>query len=272
MRNVFMDVNAACDIVSNDKNVVGSGYSKIFCSSNENLKELFKVISVEDKEVLSVLSSGDQYFYSYYNGAKNVDTFDRNYLTKHYYYIRKWNIKYLGKFYPDFQFLNNTTYIKELLKLVECSDMEEREAYLFWKTYADRIQPLDNRKLFYSGFYNRGGITDMDKLEDIVDKKLVFFHGNIKNYPSSNNKRYDVIILSNILEYCDSTSIESMRDRLYRLLNYGGIIVCSRIVTDKDEFDYQRSVFSRVFDYRKLLDSNLSISEFPLGYVYTKKC
>lgn len=269
MRNIFIDVNAACDIVRNDSSM--GGYYKVFCSSNENLIDLFKVISVKDKEVLAVLSSSDQYFYSYYNGALSVDTFDKNYLTKYYYYIRKWSIKYLGKFYPDVQFLNNTTYIRELLKLVECSDMSEKEAFLFWKTYVDRIKPLDNRKLFYSGFYNKDGISDMDKLSEIIEKKLVFSHGNIQDYVVA-NKKYDVIILSNILEYCDTTSIEPMRNKLYRLLKDNGIVVCSRIVTDKEEFDYQRDVFSRLFDYSKLVDKNVRYSEFPLGYVYTKKC
>ena len=51
---------------------------------------LFNRISLKDKRVLSVLASSDFLFSALDDGATIVDTFDINFLTYRYFYLRKW--------------------------------------------------------------------------------------------------------------------------------------------------------------------------------------
>ena len=69
-------------------------YATIYFHSNERSKEIFSEINVKNKDVLTVLGSGDQAFYLYDNGAKSVDMFDKNKLAIYYYYLRTWVIVY----------------------------------------------------------------------------------------------------------------------------------------------------------------------------------
>lgn len=62
-------------------------FGKIYRNTNENLSKIFSNYNFENKNVLSVLASGDQVFSSYYLGANNVDTFDSNILTYYYFFF-----------------------------------------------------------------------------------------------------------------------------------------------------------------------------------------
>ena len=243
-----------------------NNYGKIFYSSSENLDEIFNVIDVKDKNVLTIMGSSDQYFYAYYYGARNVDSFDINKFSKYYYYLRLWGINYLDEFYPD---LSNHKYIYSLLKLVKCNSEDEEEAYSFWNNYIRYIFPFDNENFFYVGSNILRDI-DINKLKNVINgKSNNFYHTNIKD--KFTDSKYDVIMLSNMLEFC-SDYLYLTRDNLYNLLSDNGIVVCSNILTDGF---MENRVFSSVFYKNSLGDyknKNLFGIEFPLGYVYKKKC
>ena len=76
-------------------------YNKIYFNTNEDLASLFNNIDIENKDVLTVLGSGDQSFYCYENDANSVDIFDVNRLSIYYYYLRIWVIENLNTFYPN---------------------------------------------------------------------------------------------------------------------------------------------------------------------------
>ena len=53
------DVERAGDVVKGENTY---NYKKIYPATNENLEELFSKVKIKDKDVFSVLSSGDQVF------------------------------------------------------------------------------------------------------------------------------------------------------------------------------------------------------------------
>ena len=256
------DVDIASKLINGEK---VENYGRIFYSSSENLDGILDKVDVFGKDVLTVLGSSDQYFYAYYYGANSVESFDINKMTMYYYYLRLWGIRYLNMFYPD---IHNHLYIYNLLKLVECSCLDEEEAYNFWNNYIINIYPFDTQRLFYVNGNIKNNI-DINKLNcNICDKKNIFYHSDISI--KFTDKKYDVIMLSNMLEFC--SDLEVIRNNINGLLKDNGIVVCSNILTNGLEEYY---VFSELFKRESLgtyKNSDYFGMEFPLGYVYRKKC
>ena len=137
MTDVENDVNETFNLDEYSRNTFGK-YSSVYPYTNENLDLLFSHLDVSGKNVLSVAASGDQSFYAYHNGASNVDIFDINCLTKYYYYLRIWVIKYFNYFYlEDFEISKreeySNKYFEILLSIVEPSTKDEMDAYNYWK-------------------------------------------------------------------------------------------------------------------------------------------
>ena len=110
-----MSGNVSKDLIGTfyvNKGYRSRNYDKVYYSTNEQIESLFSSFDFKDKNVLSVLSSGDQALYFLYNGAKRVDVFDQNKLTKYYYFLRLWCIKYLDELYPPSL---NKEYIRKIL-------------------------------------------------------------------------------------------------------------------------------------------------------------
>jgi len=258
------DFKQAAIIASGSKEV--EGYDKVYHASNENLAELFNNLSVEGKDVLTVCGSGDQAFYSHFGGAKDVDIFDINKLTYYYFLLRKWSIEYLGEFYPPRDISKNTSWIKNLLSLVECKSYEEQSALLFWHLFTKRASEDSNSNLFYHiSNYQRNAIDDVEKLrKSIADKEFKFIREDITGEVDK-SKKYDIVIASNILEYCQGNILKLIRtrDNLYSLLVPGGMVVCSNLIREpeSDSLSLEKTVFR----------SQFAAQDVSCGYVYTKK-
>ncbi len=269
------DVENTCRVVNYQNNL--DEYARIYMHSNENLGELFKCFDVKDKDVLTVLGSSDQYFYSLLNGAKRVDSFDINKLTKYYYYLRKWVIEYLDEYYPKSELLlNNQMLIKELLRIVKCKSIDEEDAYIYWSCYSNRVD--DNNNLFYSSsYYRENELGSVSLLKSLInDRELSFVHMDLSCDVNIEDK-YDVIITSNILEYFADNPIKltRCRDNLRKLLKDDGIVVNSYVMDadDSDFKDMEKACFSRYFervDFPKFKRKFYDCS-FPLGCGYIKK-
>ena len=59
---------------------------KIYDFTNENVSAYKDLFDFSNARVLTVLGSGDQYFTSLLNGAKNIEVFDYNIVTWYYFY------------------------------------------------------------------------------------------------------------------------------------------------------------------------------------------
>ena len=198
--------------------------------SNENLDELFKHIDVKDKKVLSVMASADQPLLCHLNGASRVDTFDRNYCTLYYFYLRKWIIENTSKRILE-RF--DEKFIKRVLQLAEPKNEIEKSALIFWRMlYNSNFRENNyelNSKIFDIPLRKNDYLLPYAKRikEEIGDINFNFYNIDIfKNIDI--NEEYDVIILSNILECAESVEqLKNARRNIIKLLKNDGVAVCS---------------------------------------------
>lgn len=268
MTNVFSDVLAT-------ENVLNKSYDdyhdRVYFRSNEDLDAVFSHFDVKEKNVLSVLGSGDQAFHLIKRGAKSIDLFDKNKLTIYYFYLRLWTIRYTGKYYPDVYF--NHEYIKKLLSCVKPESEEEKNACEYWKMFTDLYHQRNPRDMFLVEGPIMNELDDVSLVnQGLKDKKICFYNWDISKLVDV-DKQYDLIYLSNVHEWiCGSISITVSRNNLYKLLKDNGIIICSNLTQDGARFA-EMQIFSKFFNYYEL-PSSLVRGDYEVeapGYFYTKK-
>lgn len=239
------------------------GFDKVYYSSNEDLGALFSSVDMKDKDVLTVQASSDQLFYISGKEPASIETFDINRLTKYYYYLRKWYILYKDKYYFD---IYDTLDIHNLLEEVIPVDEEEYDAYKYWDTFVRTIPRFFIKDLFFVSVNpHKNKISDLEKLKDfLVDYKLRFTGMDISR--EKINKKYDTIVISNILEYYDENRdrIDNIRDNLYGMLNDGGEVIATNFMNDFISFTIFNS-FHELFSIREIFNNRDGI-----GCVYKK--
>lgn len=261
-----------------DNNVKSTRYTgKIYRNTNEILSSILRPEQIKDKDVLSVMASSDQVFSAYYLGAKSVDTFDANLLAYYYFFLKKWNL-----------LSNGTHYIPADNKLLEkClsehdQTIEEKRAYIFWK---EILKYIKDNSLYYSELFYKGSIwwnvpyqNDIEEMKTIISKVSPSYSRFNIYEPVSLPKQYDVIILSNILEYLyeedeDLIYYEKLNTvvrNLLSLLKPEGIVISSNIL----DYEYANNfIFEKYFEYKEGPKGfNLRFNkEVPLSYTYKKK-
>lgn len=224
--NLEQDFKLCCGVIN------GYSNNKIYRNTNELLTKILNSEDIKDKDVLTVLASSDQLFSAHYLQAKSVDSFDQNILAYYYFFLRKWCMLYTGKYYIPAK-------NEELLKAIELknSTKEEIDAYIFWRNILVNL----NVPLYYSNLFYRMGINwaipfdnDYNFMKSIDNITPNFYHYDMfKNIES--NKKYDVIIMSNIIEYIgrDEKTLEdvkNLKNNLLKLLNDDGIIIASNLL------------------------------------------
>ena len=231
-----------------------SKYSKGYLWTNEKIKEYInkKYIS-EYNSALSVTASGDHLFNLILNNVLNIDTFDTNTLTE--YNVLGLKKALIEKFkYNDFLTiceliannmltLEETTYlIKDLLPLM---DKKYRKYWQKISEYNYQLQKNNDEylDLFAMLFIN---ITEKNKFirrnsylmgKDNYDKfKENMMRANINFYCTNAinildtfpNQKYDVILLSNILDYItinwNYEQLRKFEDELLFITNNNGKI------------------------------------------------
>lgn len=260
------------DIIMTEFTIRGSRskrYGKIFFNTNEDIEDICENVDFKDKEVLSVLASSDQMFHFYNSGAKHVDTIDINKLTKHYFYLRKWTIQLLGKYYPDTNL--DSRFIKNLLELVSCQNEDEQKSFDYWSKYADRFSPTDTEKLFYHSLEDfNPEIADLSSLSDkLKEEEFVFYHQSLGDKVET-DKKYDIIFASNVFDYVGDDaeiSLKKFADNFHKLLKDDGKIVCSSVLRVNPGY-YEQIAFKEKFDVEMLPFKERELSS---GYCYMKK-
>ncbi len=229
-------------------------FDRIYARTNENLTDTLGKFDFNDKNVFSVLASSDQLLKAYCLGARNVDTFDINQLAEYYYYLRKWEYIYDDCLYP---FGKSNDQLLELLHNVIPKYEEELIALKFWKILACSARDfnlLSSCRLFnYHSVDYRFDFDELSKIRETFEKqKLSFQKCDIfKPLPASVKSKYDIVIMSNILEYCNGHSgLVVCRDNLSELLKPGGKAICTRFSFER--FDsFEKSVIKRDFRIRE---------------------
>ena len=271
--DLYYDVGKAVALCFADED---DYYTRIYSRSNENLKALFSNFEVKGKDVLSVLGSSDQVFTARYLGAKSVDSFDINKLALYYYYLRTWLIRYRNMEYPSRNFCEGfDKRIWDFIEEVRPLNEAEKYAKNFWLTYLRRTNGLPNSYLFIRTGVNYPNIFS-DDLGKVLADDIDFKHANIYREIDC-DKQYDVMILSNILEYTTShEDYVGLVKNINKLLRDDGICVCSYMMDDYVSDDH----YEEVLEFRKL---GLEVEEFhsrysdsfgfkkDVGYAYRKK-
>ena len=231
-----------------------SKYSKGYLWTNENIKEYInkKYIS-EYNSALSVTASGDHLFNLILNNVLNIDTFDTNTLTE--YNVLGLKKALIEKFkYNDFLTifelnannmltLEETTYlIKDLLPLM---DKKYRKYWQNISEYNYQLQKNNDEylDLFAMLFININeknnfirrnsylmGKDNYDKFkENMMRANINFYCTNAINILDTfPNQKYDVILLSNILDYItinwNYEQLRKFEDELLFITNNNGKI------------------------------------------------
>jgi len=200
-----------------------SGYQKTYFTTNENIKAYLDLVNLDDyNNALTVLASGDQLFNLINKGILEVDTFDINKFTEYYVFglrmamIDKYNYKdYLKVFNKlldektSFEELNDILY-----GLLPFMDMKYRE---FWKEILDynyilqkdAKERLNITRMLFFGFLDNNHFNnyllndeEYNKLKSNLNRaKISFSATNAVDLYKKNNKKYDLVLLSNILDY-----------------------------------------------------------------------
>lgn len=253
-----------------DREETTNKYNSIYFHSNERLKEIFSGVDVKDKDILTVLASGDHAFYAFDNGARSVDTFDINKLAIHYYYLRTWVIKYMNIFYPD---TINNKYLKRIINIVEPHSAEEKSSLRFWRKYIKFISDEETNELFcYSENPNINKIDDISRIRRRLKNDKVNFYNIDISEKIDIRKKYHVIFTSNIGDYIvhDASTFKLYRDNLDGLLAEDGKIVCSNVLRGRASI-LERNIFSEKFNSEDLpYVEDDSFTGAP-GYVYTRR-
>lgn len=243
---------------------------RIYYSSNENINKIIEKIDINNKNVLSVLGSGDQAFHLYNKGASVVDVFDNNKLTIYYYYLRRWIIIYINSFYPD---LNKFSieYIKDILLKVKPNTLEEKDALNYWNKFVSKFTNSSLKSIFHfpaNCDLKRNTINDIEELKNKITNDNFSFYCEDFSWNINIDKSYDLIYISNIPEWIyhfqGNIHMEIFKYNLMRLLNDNGVVLGTNITLYEPSYS-MRKIFRDDFYLRYIIDGNRTI-----GYQYSK--
>ena len=191
-------------------------YSHAYAVTNENISDVWDFFEVDDKmKLLSVLSSGDQILDMILKGIKNVDTFDRNRITEYYTLgFKKTAIECLDyyQFIEMFNYSKNGHNFEMENYVISCAPEEYQK---FWQElfYSLKQRGIKDGSVFD---FTRGDIMDallnnrcnylkteenyINLQQRLKDANITFKYNDITQIPLNYGK-YDLIFLSNILDY-----------------------------------------------------------------------
>ena len=173
--------------------------------TNENVAQyLNKIGGVKGKDVLSVAGSGDHAIEAYVHGAHHVDTFDINQSQHAVQDLKLMMLKNLTRE----QFINDIVTYK-LVKPLSSEKLRRDAVNLIREIDSAGVQISLNYSMRCISYLQNKGLYN--KAVEYVPEKLDFIHAHVLQLPVKLTRRYDVILLSNILEYVQNGShIESI--------------------------------------------------------------
>lgn len=225
-----------------------SKYSKLYSFTTENIKGYFKYIDFNNKDVLTVSSSGDHIINAILNGANIVESFDINKLSYYYCELKYAAIKALSyeEFISYFTISDNTFKYEIFLKL---KDNLPNNIFIFFdKLY--RHFDYNGEKFRTSKIFNNlydikvnkisyNEYLEKDKYYEVQKKinSIKFICSSFTEIVKCVDKKYDIILLSNISDYINNIFKDDylekykffIENELSKLLNNNGIIVLGYI-------------------------------------------
>lgn len=195
--------------MSND-NIFKNG-APVYVFTNENIAGYMPALGdIKGARVLSVGASGDHAFESYLAGASHVDTFDINSNQKNIIELKTHMIRHLPyEKFTEFFLRTNNFFNQKILSPIknEFSDdlneflaqYERRGNRMFWNPYGIS-SGFDMFKISY--------LQDPNKYYELrkrLPEKISFTNCDIRDISAKFTQEYDVILLSNIVDYVYGT-------------------------------------------------------------------
>ena len=205
-----------------------SKYSPAYTVTNEPLRwETF--LFPNPQRVLTVAGSGDQALFYKLAGAKHIDTFDVSYCAHVIQDIKTTAIRNIPhSAYKDLLF--------DLYQTAHATDID-RLFPLLLKLPTDTldfVRQMDGCRIFSWGESPFGMLgsklnrTEYKKLQSCVPYSFNFIWSDIASLHEKLTRKYDVINLSNIINYIPSSNHADIISNLSQFLNIGGCIVFCR--------------------------------------------
>lgn len=296
MRNCINGAKSLLDTQIDAGKILYSGiafseYQKVYFSTNENIKEYLELVDYTNKiNALSVLGSGDHVFNLINKGILSIDTFDSNKLTEYYALgikrslIDKYNyetylniLSLLSNEETSFDTINNILY--DLLPIMD------NKYRMFWTeildyNYKKQKNNVNKLSLIYLLFINikystvlNNYLTNEEEYNKLKTKinnaNIIFKHMDAKDLYNEFDKKYDIILLSNILDYFYKIygynwKIDELNTYVYKLekiLDINGIVFLNYV------YNYYYKFTSR--NYNLIRNTNININELD-NYVVKK--
>ena len=238
MTSVQEDIKKAREIIaSSKKKFIGFNTDTfIYRFTNESI-ELYKNYLMNRKKVLSVTASGDQILNSILFGSKEIYSFDISRFPKYYFELKKAAIETLTR--DEFIDFFVGKHLSSLVGFISCYKGLEndklKEYYSGfnnnmdkdYKEFWDEIFDIyDINQVFYSSLFFSDDChfqalnpylydKNYEKLQkNIKNAKVKHYIGDIRQISGMLNKEYDLVNLSNIINYIDSDEYKDILNNL----------------------------------------------------------
>lgn len=198
--------------------------NKVYGFTNEFVGAYDSIYNFDNKSVLSVLGSGDQYFTAILNGAKDVTVYDINIIAWYHFVLKFMAIRYLS--YEDFCkffFTNNLHDVDVYLELRKYLPKEVKDFFddLVRRRIKFSTIKFDSSvfSLFtvhdYENFIPFLKKTNYYKLQSLLNNRRLpkCYISDVLKIMSSLDTKYDLMLLSNIYAWID-ISVKDYKDIL----------------------------------------------------------
>ena len=262
-----------------------TNYSPTYLVTNENQTAALKEFDVKDKDILCVTSSGDFAFNALSLGARKVVTFDINKFAKYVLALKVATVKTYPdeKLYAGF-WLSNSPYFLSYNKFLEIRGNLSKDAFDFWThvyTFLNNANnTLNNTDFFRNIIYNTNILQEKYNLYykatyyEQLRKRILTT--NIDSYDLDitkintlkSNYQFDVVYLSNIIQYYATINGLGSKEKVYKFLeevkkellrNNGTLVASYNFFGNLVEF-----IDNLAFDPRDV--TNYLIIKYPENY------
>lgn len=204
-------------------------FGKIYSMTTENIYGFLNNLDLKDKDILTISGSGDQRLNAYLLGAKNVTTFDINPLTRINAKLKDTAIQNLSlDEFIDFFGINSNTHYNRYLPLDKDlfgklnRDLDE-DTSDFFKFIIDNQTQISTNDIYFhfdnklsvlekmNGYLNENSYLELRHI--IENKEINYIESDINQLKTKlDNKKYDLILLSNISDYINRMYDEPLKD------------------------------------------------------------
>ena len=212
-------------------------YSRAYVVTNENLRQLPQLMPKNHENVLTMVGSGDHPLWFSLYGAKHVDTFDISYNAKivmdikvaalsclnWHNYKRLLNQLYQLHWYP-FAYIAEVKNMRKVLSKLPEIESNYIESLRNAKIFRVNLEPKKSKAL--------PTFLEYIKLRIMVKKPYNFYMTDIRNLGNFLTTSYDVIHLSNILDYVPVAEHKEIILPLLNHINPGGRIIAHNLQYD----------------------------------------